>query len=97
MGKKSLFNVFLKEIYFILLITLKLMKTLVEKFGHFKKLSRVELIKIGGGQRDQCTPEQVNTCTFVQYYPEGSVMMDCGSSIDADGDEVWIPCEAHLA
>ncbi|MDH7447127.1 hypothetical protein [Aquimarina sp. 2201CG14-23] len=73
------------------------MKTLLERIGNFKTLSREDLIKIGGGQRDQCTSEQVNTCTFVQYYPEGSAMMDCGSSIDEDGDEVWIPCEAHLA
>lgn len=73
------------------------MKNSLEVFKKFKVLSREELILIGGGRRDQCTAEQVNNCTFVQYYPEGSVMMDCGVSEDSNGDEEWISCEAHIA
>ncbi|MDY8137358.1 hypothetical protein [Aquimarina sp. 2201CG5-10] len=72
------------------------MKTLLERFENFKTLSREELVKIGGG-RNQCTAAQVNSCSFVQYYPEGTAMLDCGTSVDEDGDEVWTPCEAHIA
>ena len=60
-------------------------------------MSRLQLKAIGGGKRDTCTAEQVNSCTFVQYYPEGTAMLDCGVISDDEGNEEWISCEAYLA
>ena len=76
---------------------MRIKKSILSEIVGLKSLSRTQLKAIGGGKRDTCTAEQVNSCTFVQYYPEGTAMLDCGVISDDEGNEEWISCEAYLA
>lgn len=73
------------------------MESILKKLEAFR-VPKDELAKQLLGGREQCSSGQVNggNCTFVQMYPEGSVMMDCGIELDADGEEHYILCETYF-